>query len=109
MIRFMRSFSLRLGKDRRMFHKHMKALAAYLNTRFPETQMQVFDARIGTLHKIYAMADFENLAAFETWWRQYHADAGYRELMEKWGEEYSADLPVTVDGGDYLTILDSEF
>ena len=108
MIRFMRSFSLRTTRERPTFHKHAKALTEYLNTRFPETQLQLFDARIGTLHKIYAMADFENLAAFETWWRQYHADSGYTELMEKWHEKYPVGRPV-VDGGDTITILDSDF
>lgn len=82
MIRWQRCMQHRQGKWTAAV-QWMKEVATYFNAHYPEAQVQVFTARFGALNAIYAMADFQDLAALDHWQSWTRLDEGYRERLRK--------------------------
>ena len=82
MIRYVRSWELKVGRGYGLVFGYLKAVTEYFNTRFPETQFQLFSSRTEP-HTVYLMADFEDLAAWDSWWHEHQADEEYGRVMSK--------------------------
>ena len=66
MIRYVRSWEVKVGGAYGRVFGYLKAVTEYFNNRFPETEFELFSSRTEP-HEVYLMADFEDLAAWDKW------------------------------------------
>jgi hypothetical protein len=79
MIRLQRS-----AKIRKMFPETAawaKGIADFINTKCPDTKVEVFVACYGDISTIYWYADFDNMLALNNWQRKLMSDAAYWEKI----------------------------
>jgi len=82
MIRFQRS--LRSARDKaREATGWAKEVTAYLNGKFPKTNLQVFTHRFGDISTFVWQADFDTLADLDSYQQAVGSDEGYLALIAK--------------------------
>jgi hypothetical protein len=54
-----------------------KQVAEYINSKYPEGKLEVFTQRFGLVNTVYWIADFNDLAALDSWQSKIIADADY--------------------------------
>ena len=82
MIRFQRS--LRSAGDKiGEATEWSKEVTAYLNGKFPGTNLQVFASRFGDVSMIVWQADFDTLASLDNYQQMINGDDGYWAVVAK--------------------------
>lgn len=91
MIRFQRS-----AQTKKMFPEAAawaKGVADFINTKCPETKLEVFVARFGEISTIHWFADFDSLPALDGWQMKVMGDPSY---WQKIAEAYDFLVQGTV-------------
>jgi hypothetical protein len=99
MIRFQRSLRAIGGKGREAV-AWAQELTTYLNSKFGETNLQVFTQRFGDINTIAWQADFDSLASLNNYQQAVNVDTGYWELVDKTDGLF-------VDGSIHDTVFES--
>ena len=99
MIRFQRTAEVSRGKAAEAT-QWAKEVTEYINTRFPEAQLLVFEPRFGALNVIHWIADLEDLASLDRLQQQLGVDEGYLELLSK-------SIELFIEGSTVDTVLTS--
>ena len=86
MIYFVRSATIRQGKDRETFEWAVK-IATWVNENYPDLRVQVLNNISGPIFQVHWVARCESLALFGEVTAKLNADPGYLEVISG-GEEF---------------------
>jgi hypothetical protein len=82
MIKIVRSMQPRMGKSSEAV-QHARAVADYVNRKFPSMHLEVFMAESGTFGTIYWLGESESLATLEQEDAALAADPGWAALWKE--------------------------
>lgn len=82
MIRFQRSLRAIGGKGREAT-AWAQEVTTYLNSKFGETNLQVFAQRFGDINTLIWQGDFDSLTSLNSYQQAINRDQGYWELVDK--------------------------
>ena len=99
MIRFERSCRIARGKDL-VTIEWAKEITAYLNGKYPDTNLQVFSHRFGVIDTLAWQADFDSLASLDSYQRALNGDEGFWERLGKSTEFF-------IEGSFFDTVLET--
>jgi hypothetical protein len=82
LIRFQRSAQSALAKGAEA-RQWSKEITDYINSRFPESRLQVFSERFGEINTIVWQVDLADLASLDKYQANLNSDQGYWTILNK--------------------------